>query len=56
MDATVKFRIHPKGQGVVCARKDGLRVHQYVADYVGEIYPPWRWCARVVLVRGFPVG
>lgn len=45
---TSKFRIHPKGQGVVCARREGLSLNEFVADYIGEIYPPWRWYARAV--------
>jgi hypothetical protein len=37
------FRLHPKGQGVFCMRKGGLPARTLVAEYIGELYPPWRW-------------
>jgi hypothetical protein len=38
-----EFRIHPKGTGVVCTRKEGIPPHVVVAKYLGEIYPPYRY-------------
>lgn len=32
-----------KGVGVVCIREEGIRGGTFIADYLGEIYPPWRW-------------
>ena len=37
------FRVHPKGQGIVCARLEGLAPYTFVSEYIGELYPPWRW-------------
>mmetsp|Transcript_26094 Transcript_26094/g.85738 ORF Transcript_26094/g.85738 Transcript_26094/m.85738 type:complete len:1200 (+) Transcript_26094:70-3669(+) len=40
------FRLHPKGVGVVCIRKEGIEPNTVVAPYIGELYPPWRWFER----------
>jgi len=40
------FRLHPKGLGIVCLRKEGIPRGTFIADYLGEIYPPWRWYER----------
>lgn len=40
------FRVHPKGLGVVCVRSAGVPAHAVVADYAGEVAPPWRWLER----------
>lgn len=37
------FRIHPKGTGIVCTRKGGLRPLTFVEEYLGEVHAPWRW-------------
>ncbi|KAK9818057.1 hypothetical protein WJX72_006388 [[Myrmecia] bisecta] len=37
------FRLHPKGQGVMCKREGGLPAGTFVAEYLGELYSPWRW-------------
>lgn len=41
--ARENFRIHPKGVGVRCLAKDGLKPGTFVVEYLGELYPPWRW-------------
>ena len=36
-------KVHPKGTGVVVDCPDGLPAHTFVNEYIGELYPPWRW-------------
>lgn len=45
------FRIHPKGTGVICIRPEGIPAHVLVAQYLGEIYPPHRWCERLDVIE-----
>lgn len=40
------YRIHPKGTGVVVINPKGLPANELVDNYLGEIYPPWRWLER----------
>lgn len=42
----INFRIHPKGYGIVCTREGGLPANCFVSDYLGELYPPWRFQER----------
>ena len=44
------FRARPKGTGVVVTREAGLRASQYVCDYLGEVYPPYRWLEKLAAV------
>jgi hypothetical protein len=48
---TDPFRIHPKGTGVVCIRPGGIPAHILVAQYLGEVYPPYRWCERLDVIE-----
>ena len=45
------FRIHPKGTGVVCINPHGIEPHQFVTEYLGELYPAYRWCERMDVVE-----
>eukprot|EP00667_Euglena_gracilis_P031240 EG_transcript_44779 len=45
------FRVHPKGVGIVCTNPRGLPKETFVADYLGELYPPWRWFERQDLLK-----
>lgn len=45
------FRIHPKGTGVVCTDPNGIQPHVVIADYLGELYPPFRWCEKLDVVQ-----
>jgi hypothetical protein len=45
------FRIHPKGQGIVCARRDHIAPYTFVSEYIGELYPPWRWFEKQDAVK-----
>eukprot|EP00668_Euglena_longa_P031445 GGOE01040647.1.p1 GENE.GGOE01040647.1~~GGOE01040647.1.p1 ORF type:complete len:963 (+),score=216.69 GGOE01040647.1:35-2923(+) len=40
------FRVHPKGVGIICVNPQGIPRDTFVADYLGELYPPWRWFER----------
>ena len=33
------FRIHSKGLGIFCNRKEGIRRNALLVEYFGEIYP-----------------
>lgn len=44
------FRIHPKGTGVVCINKNGIQPHVVIAEYLGEMYPSYRWCEKLDVV------
>jgi len=44
--ASVDFRIHPKGTGVIVNDLNGLKPHTFVNEYIGELYPPHRWFER----------
>ena len=37
------FRIHSKGQGLICINKNGFKKNEFIVEYFGEIYPPWNW-------------
>jgi [histone H3]-lysine4 N-trimethyltransferase ATXR3 len=45
------FRIHPKGTGVVCINPAGIPPHTFVSEYLGELYPAYRWCERLDVVE-----
>jgi hypothetical protein len=45
------FRIHPKGTGVVCINPAGIQPHVFVTEYLGELYPSYRWCERLNVVE-----
>lgn len=32
-----------KGLGVVCNKKDGFTVDDFVVEFLGEVYPAWKW-------------
>lgn len=38
------FRIHSKGKGIVCVQT--IKENDFVTEYLGEIYPAWRWFER----------
>ena len=46
-----QFKIHPKGTGVVCTDPGGLKPHVVVSLYLGELYPPYRWCEKLDVVE-----
>jgi hypothetical protein len=40
---TKHFRIHTKGVGIFCKKKEGIKLNTLVVEYFGEIYRPWHW-------------
>lgn len=45
------YKIHPKGTGVICINPNGISAHVLVAEYLGELYPPYRWCEKLDVVE-----
>lgn len=45
------FRIHPKGTGVICTAADGIAPHVVITDYLGEMYPPYKWCEKLEIMQ-----
>lgn len=45
------FRIHAKGTGVICSNPAGIPPHVVIAHYLGELYPPYRWCEKLDVVQ-----
>lgn len=39
----INFAVHRKGCGVLCNAKKGIPNDTMVVDFLGELYPPWRW-------------
>ena len=37
------FRIHSKGQGLICINKEGFKKNEFIVEYFGEIYSPCYW-------------
>lgn len=47
------FRIHSKGQGLICINKKGFKKNEFIVEYFGEIYPPWYWYEKQDLIKKF---
>ena len=45
------FRIHPKGTGVICTNPNGIAPHVVISEYLGELYPAYRWCEKLDVVQ-----
>ena len=45
------FRIFPKGQGLVCNRREGIAAGTFVERYLGELFSPWRWFEKTDAVK-----
>ena len=39
----IHFRVHTKGVGIFCNKKQGIKVNELIIEYYGEIYRPWHW-------------
>ena len=50
-DSDERFRIHPKGTGVICTAPEGIPPHVVICDYLGEMYPPYRWCEKLEIIE-----
>ena len=40
------LQVHQKGVGLICVAPGGFSQGEYLGDYLGEVFPPWRWCER----------
>eukprot|EP00850_Spirogloea_muscicola_P023604 SM000371S13656 [mRNA] locus=s371:52674:63220:- [translate_table: standard] len=38
-----KYNAYRKGLGVICDSSDGFTRDDFVVEFFGEVYPPWRW-------------
>lgn len=47
----VHFRIHSKGLGIFCKRKEGIKINSLVIEYFGEIYRPWHWFEKQDVIK-----
>lgn len=45
------FQIHPKGTGTLCTKVGGIAPRVAVCAYLGELYPPYRWCERLEVIE-----
>lgn len=45
------FRIHCKGLGVRCKRKEGIKANEFITEYFGELYPSWRWYEKEDVIK-----
>lgn len=45
------FRIHCKGLGVKCIRKEGIKANEFIIEYFGEIYPSWKWYEKEDVIK-----
>ena len=45
------FRIHCKGNGVRCLRKEGIKANEFIIEYFGELYPSWRWHEKEDVIK-----
>ena len=39
----VEYMVYPKGMGVFCNHTKKINRNEFVSEYLGEIYPSWRW-------------
>lgn len=46
------FRVHPKGKGVACAKKEGISANSIICKYLGEVYPAWYWFEKQDVLKG----
>jgi hypothetical protein len=51
VDPNLYFRIHPKGTGVICIDPQGIAAQTVIAEYLGELYPPYRWCEKLDAIQ-----
>ncbi len=45
------FRIHTKGVGIFCKKKEGIKVNTLVNEYFGEIYRQWHWFEKQDVIK-----
>ena len=45
------LKLHSKGTGVICVAEGGVAPYTVVCDYLGELYPPYRWMERLDVIE-----
>ena len=50
-DSIEPFKVHSKGLGIICTRKTGFYPNEFIQEYFGEIYPPWRWYEKQDIIK-----
>lgn len=45
------FPVERKGRGVICCAEEGFAEHELVTQFLGDVYPAWRWCERQDAIR-----
>lgn len=45
------FLMHSKGHGIVCNKEGGFQKDEFIEQYLGEMYTPWRWFERQDAIR-----
>lgn len=45
------FRIHSKGLGIFCNRREGIRKNSLLVEYFGEIYSQWLWYEKQDILK-----
>lgn len=47
----IHFKIHTKGVGIFCKKKEGIQGNSLVVEYFGEIYRPWHWYEKQDVIK-----
>jgi hypothetical protein len=50
-EASLAFRVHPKGTGVICRRSEGIKANELIIEYFGELYSPARWYEKQDVIK-----
>ncbi|KAH9323189.1 hypothetical protein KI387_017828, partial [Taxus chinensis] len=48
-----KYVAYRKGLGVVCNKEGGFEKDDFVVEFLGEVYPAWRWYEKQDGIRSF---
>ncbi|XP_015882645.3 histone-lysine N-methyltransferase ATXR3 [Ziziphus jujuba] len=48
-----KYVAYRKGLGVVCNKEGGFGVEDFVVEFLGEVYPVWKWFEKQDGIRSF---
>lgn len=49
--ASKHFRIHTKGVGIFCNKREGIACNTLVIEYFGEIYRQWHWYEKQDVIK-----
>ncbi|XP_057838042.2 histone-lysine N-methyltransferase ATXR3 [Cryptomeria japonica] len=52
-ESTEKYVAYRKGLGVVCNKEGGFEKDDFVVEFLGEVYPAWRWYEKQDGIRSF---